>query len=467
MEHVQSAKAAKFEKPLPIWRQQQTNSAEREMLLSRMLMSYAAAGMVFMLLPGTFLGVWNLMFISSRHAPGSMPAGWIQAHGHAQVFGWIGTFILGIGFYSIPKLRKAAPTPMIMPWICLALWILGVATRWAVGAYEWNWRLLLPVSAVLELAAFLIFFVSVSGHRPQTHGREPEDASAGKRAKSKPDISQHAWIVAVIAGSIGLLAALVLNLIECSDLALRGASPAFPSQFDAGFLALCTWGFLVPFVWGFTSKWMPAFLGLKPSHPWLLITALALDSIGVAASLAGKAQAAGSLLLAGAGLALVALRLFEPTQHSPKTRGVSRGFPSFVRLAFIWSVLAGILGVWGSLAPQSLGVAGASRHALTVGFIATMVFCVGPRILPSFAGMRVLFSAGLMSATLVLLSAGCAVRVSSEIVAYQGYGQWGWDLLPVSAIIEMTAVTLFAINMAITFLRGPVVQPITASAQGK
>ena len=30
---------------------------------------------------------------------------WIQAHGHAQVLGWIGSFILGIGFYSIPKLR--------------------------------------------------------------------------------------------------------------------------------------------------------------------------------------------------------------------------------------------------------------------------------------------------------------------------------------------------------------------------
>jgi uncharacterized protein involved in response to NO len=67
---------------------------------------FITTGLVFMLLPGTFLGVWNLLAISRRHAADSVSAGWVQAHGHAQIFGWIGTFILGIGFYSLPKLRR-------------------------------------------------------------------------------------------------------------------------------------------------------------------------------------------------------------------------------------------------------------------------------------------------------------------------------------------------------------------------
>jgi len=46
----------------------------------------------------------------------------------------------------------------------------------------------------------------------------------------------------------------------------------------------------------------------------------------------------------------------------------------------------------------------------------------------------------------------------------QGYSEWGWSLLPVSAIIEMTAVTLFAFNMAATLLRAPQVPVISASA---
>jgi uncharacterized protein involved in response to NO len=58
---------------------------------------------------GTFLGVWNLLAISSHRSIETVSPAWIQAHGHAQVFGWIGSFILGIGFYSIPKLRRLEP----------------------------------------------------------------------------------------------------------------------------------------------------------------------------------------------------------------------------------------------------------------------------------------------------------------------------------------------------------------------
>jgi hypothetical protein len=69
-------------------------TAAREATLSRLLMLYIGTGLTFMLLPGTFLGVWNLLSISSHRAAGSVSATWIQAHGHAQIFGWIGTFIL-------------------------------------------------------------------------------------------------------------------------------------------------------------------------------------------------------------------------------------------------------------------------------------------------------------------------------------------------------------------------------------
>ena len=151
----------------------------RETSLSRLLMLYIATGLVFMLLPGTFLGVWNLLAISSRHAANSVSAGWIQAHGHAQIFGWIGTFILGIGFYSIPKLRRMNPFALRAAWVCWVLWTLGVSLRWLTGVYEWQWRVVLPVSAALELLAFAIFFHSVSGHRPQDSGKQKLDEWVG------------------------------------------------------------------------------------------------------------------------------------------------------------------------------------------------------------------------------------------------------------------------------------------------
>jgi hypothetical protein len=61
-----------------------------------------------MALPGTLLGFSNLMAISTNHGLGSLPAAWMEGHGHAQMFGWIGSFILGIGLYSQPTRGRSA-----------------------------------------------------------------------------------------------------------------------------------------------------------------------------------------------------------------------------------------------------------------------------------------------------------------------------------------------------------------------
>src|SRR4051794_29847084 len=75
-------------------------SSERQKSL--MLRAWIASGLFFMALPGTLLGFSNLMAISPHHGLGTLPAAWMEGHGHAQMFGWIGSFILGIGFYSQP-----------------------------------------------------------------------------------------------------------------------------------------------------------------------------------------------------------------------------------------------------------------------------------------------------------------------------------------------------------------------------
>ena len=107
----------------------------REESAQRLMMAYAITGLFFMLLPGTFLGVWNLISISGGHATPPSLAAWIQAHGHAQIFGWIGTFILGIGFYSIPKmtLTSGRVQPSSRGWMAWGLWTSGVLLRWACG----------------------------------------------------------------------------------------------------------------------------------------------------------------------------------------------------------------------------------------------------------------------------------------------------------------------------------------------
>jgi len=408
---------------------------QRERCLSHLLMAYVVAGIAFMLLPGTFLGVWNLLSISARRAAESVSVNWIQAHGQAQVFGWIGSFILGIGFYSIPKMRRSEPFAMAAGWTAWALWTVGVLLRWTANVYLWQWRVLLPFSAVLQLAAFVVFARTVSSHRPSQPG--------------KIDTS----VRMVMGATVGFFLALLVNLGATAYLAIWGATPAFPHVFDQRYLVLIAWGFLVPFVWGFSSKWLPVFLGLKPLREKWLWRGFLLNAAGVLSALFGWTAVATLLLLAASGIVIYALRLFEPAQQLAKTRGVHRTFPWFVRSAYVWLAIAAALGVWAAQLHVAVGLWGASRHALTVGFISMMVFCIGQRILPAFAGMKLLFSTRLMFLSTLVLMAGCFLRVSSEVLAYQGYAAWAWQVLPVSAVVEMCAVSLFALNLLVTMTR--------------
>jgi hypothetical protein len=123
-----------------------------------------------MVFPGTFLGVWNLLQISGRESVASISPAWLQAHGHAQVFGWVGSFILRIGFYSIPKMQSGGKAPFGAAWACWYMWTTGAALRWTANVYLFEWRIQLPISAFLQLAAFLIFFRSVSRHRSRALG---------------------------------------------------------------------------------------------------------------------------------------------------------------------------------------------------------------------------------------------------------------------------------------------------------
>jgi len=127
-------------------------------------------------------------------------------------------------------------------------------------------------------------------------------------------------------------------------------------------------------------------------------------------------------------------------------------FPYFVRMAYGWLLIAAALGVAATLGDTSGGI---RVHALTVGFISVMILSVGQRILPAFAGMRMLWSTKLMFVGLALVTLGCTLRVSCEVLAYQGYATWAWTVLPISALCELAGLTVYAINILGTFILEP------------
>ena len=262
----------------------------------------------------------------------------------------------------------------------------------------------------------------------------------------------------VVAGSTGgFLLALLLNLFATCQTALGGLSPAVSSALDQRLLAVPVWAFLVPTVWGFNARWLPVFLGLRAPNGRQLLAALGLAWAGVLSALAGHTLMSAVLLLSATVMSSLALHIFQKPEKPAKTTGVHPSFPWFVRIAYIWLAIAACLTIWAAVGDRAGGIWGASRHAVTVGFLGAMVFAIGQRILPAFCGARVLFSTGAMLGSLLLLNAGCALRVLSEIPAYEGFNhaQLFWRVLPVSAVTELMAVTLFAANLLITFRRPP------------
>lgn len=421
-----------------------TPESLRETRLQRLVSFYIATGMLFMLLPGTFLGVLNLLSISDRHALSSMSPAWLQAHGHAQIFGWIGTFVIGIGYYSLSKMGHLPAFAVSRGWLSWILWTMGVGLRWQTNVSLWRWRVLLPLSAGLELAAFAIFFFTVSRHKKQP-------ARAGdERREGIPG-----WMRVVVASTVGFLFMLLTNLAAAIYLAAEGSSPAFPHWFDQRFLVLATWGFPVLAVWGFNARWFPVFLGLKQPSDRGLMSAAAICIAAVAVAMAGGFRSASALLLIASIVATAALRVTARADRPPKTQGVHASFPGFIRLCYAWLLAAAALSVFAANADKNGGAWGAARHALTVGFLAGMIFSIGPRILPAFCGMRQLFSPRLMLAASLLLNLGCLLRVAAEIPAYEANLAIAWSVLPISAVAELTAVTVFAANLAITLLQPP------------
>ena len=414
-----------------------------------LITAFVASGLLFMLLPGTFLGVWNLLSISQQHQPSSISQAWLQAHGQAQIFGWIGSFILGIGFYSLTKMRSTRAFPARAAWIVWVLWTVGVLVRWLGGVTGEAWRITLPLSGVLQLGAFGLFFISVRTHRPDSAGKKPE-----------------VWMRLVFASTLVFLVTLIANCALLFRQSFVENSPALPHVTDQQFVVLAVWGLLVPTIWGFNARWLPIFLGLRQPGERVLYAAYDFSLIGIGATFLSWLPVAAVAFLIASLLAIEGLHVWSPAIHAPKLVNVDPHFPWFVRSAYLWLLVSSVLGVVAVRWDSSGGIWGASRHAITVGFVACMVFAIGQRVLPAFCGMRVLWSTRLMFWSLALLFTGCFLRVVAEPLAYEHIWAPAWKILPVSAIIELTAVTVFAVNMVGTLLHPPAhlrTPPTTAS----
>jgi uncharacterized protein involved in response to NO len=273
------------------------------------------------------------------------------------------------------------------------------------------------------------------------------------------------WHLAMGIGFGSLLAALALNLWAMLRLAFEGLE-VVPTGLDELIIHLELRGFVVGVGLAVSLKVLPQFLILRP--PRAAAFALLLPGYAVGLTLGALGwlslqlwpterpfwallRATGDFLalLALVGFVL-ALRLYEPAARESGRPHITNPIRLWIRLAYAWLLVATALFAAFNLreslggAPAGFTELSAARHALTMGFLMTLLVGMASRILPGYSGWA-LQRPRFLAWTIGLLSAGALLRVGGELSG--GYGGIFGPITGLGGALGVAGFVLFAASL--------------------
>lgn len=416
---------------------------------------------------GCTLGAINLAAMALAGVTGSYWEAITQAHGHAQIFGWVGLFILGVAYHVLPRLKatelQARPLAIASFWLFLA----GITLRMVAQplAESPSFAGIVVLSALAELlgAAFFVYVVA----RTLASNRSTADF----------------WDKYVVASAVWLLVSAVATVALSLATAARGQA-IIPAALDVPYLHVSLMGFVAMMIFGISLRTIPVFMGLRAPDPrlanavfWALNACIVLQAgsgwldATLASGTGAVAGPVGAALEYGGVLGFVyCLGIFGRRVRNVAEEGAGRGYEKFISAAYFWLLVAASLAATYALYQAVTGVAvphslvGAYRHALTVGFISLTIIGMAARIIPVFTGVRLHNDLWLL-ATFVLVNLGNTVRVVSQPLADLVGGPF-FVAMGVSGFIEVTGLALFVVNLWRT-IDSPVVEDAEPAALDK
>jgi hypothetical protein len=406
--------------------------------------------LVLTLTLGAGWGAWLLWQIGIEGRFGAVPAAYLIAHGEAQLWGFIVLFVMGISLRTV--LQGAARHPL-GAWVChglLTLALLGIG-----GNVLWSLfpERLAPLG-MLSAAALCLTSLGLSSL---------QIALVGAKWPAT-------WARAVLVSGLWLLAwAAVTAWFHWN------AGDAGPDTYSSAqrllLIELAVFGFAMNSIYGFGQMLLPGLLRIGSTRDWAIELAHWLHNAGaIIVCLATGFFADGPGMVLGSGL-LVSGAVFFAVGHRGfvgrrrTSHGDEKGHAPldfYPPLAFFWLLAALALMTGGILyesvahSPLPHAYMGAMRHALTVGFMTTLILGVGQRLLPVL-DRTVLAMPALTVPILALIGVGNLLRVSSELATLLTPA--AFRVMPVSAGLEWLALLLFAINVTATmFHRDPLLR---------
>ncbi len=383
----------------------------------------------------------------------------VNAHGHAQIFGWVGLFVMGFAYQAFPRMRHVELWRPGLAWLTWVLMLVGLVAR-SIGEPLHDlpaMRFAAVGGAVAELVAIGLFALVIA----RTVGRSgaPRD---------RTDAYVFAAIGLFLVQAAGELALLLATTGAASRVALLGVI----ATWQAPLRDIQIHGFALLMILGVGLRMFPALFDLPAPRASLVRRGFFL----LLAALAGEVgffllmRTTGShawggplylsiLLLAGTCTALTA-RWLKPLHAAPAER--SRKFvqagAAWLNISMLLLVLAPLyvfvllpLAPWLSASGAravSIGFShayyGAIRHAVTVGFISLTILGMAAKVVPTLNGVdpRRLRPLWL---PFLLVNAGCALRVSLQIAT--DLAPLAYALVGISGVLEVLGIGLWGVHL--------------------
>jgi hypothetical protein len=373
------------------------------------------------------------------------PAGHVVAHGAAQLWGFIALFVVGIALRFLPMGSGQRRPSLGYARLLLAAFLIGVIGGfiWALTPRHAGW--LGPFSGatlVLAAALFLAFLL----RQLRYHGRTT-------------------WGRLIAAAGIWMLVWAGVTLALRCHASAEGPG-VYGESMRQLFMDLAIFGFAMNAIYGFGQKLLSGIVGSGTPRTGVLSATFWLHNAGVALLSLGDASGvafAGSLgvaaLAVGAFSYAIGMRGFLRVRRStPRPEVGQATLRHYVQLAFFWLLVGMVMLLaadlyWGarSLSPPHAYL-GAVRHALTVGFMTTLILGVGQRLLPVL-GHTLLPWPRLVLPTFILIAAGNLLRVLTELATPRSVT--AFSVMPFSAVLELSALALFTANALRTLWPAP------------
>jgi hypothetical protein len=420
---------------------------------------YFLGGILVALTAGATWGAWLLWTIALGGSFRGVSINSVNAHGEAQVFGWVGLFIMGFACQAFPRLwHTSLAAPRLSAW-AFALMVGGLIVRTIGIAATGVWPAAPAVALVgggLQLAAVLIFAGQIlatfarSGARLEPYVGFVIAALAWFAASSVLSV-WHTWKTTTLRSVDALIWYVATYQSPLRDLQIHG-------------LALCM-------ILGVSLRMLPALYGLprvadrRAGRALALIVAGILGEVGLflAARWTGRRVLMACLPLPWAmlasGCAMVVLP-WRPWRPFPEPDRRAK----FVRVAYGWlavSLAMLLVSPAYQFAYRNLGgprelpfshaFPGAIRHAITVGFISMMIMGFAARVVPTLNGVD---PRGLspLGGPFLLVNLGCLLRVLLQPLTDWSAGIY--PLLGVSGTLEVAGLAWWGLGLVRIIVRG-------------